>query len=372
MRQLRYDYRDIACAPGIAWSYRKMYLAFRGIVLAWFVYDVFAYLALLFIPSARALGPTGLFRYHELFPCIMTHPVTAPALVIWIAGLVSAAYILLSAASSVCMIAFEDLRGNDIVQPAEARSFIRARRPSIILPVFAPIIALSAAVVFAVMAGLVVRIPWIGPPVFALSLPVMFVMALAGVFSLWMLLNASGIVPSVAGTTGEDALEVLMESALTVLGRPLKTIAYTMFGKLITLVSTAVFACAVLAALVLIHALSAVSGGFVYGEMFTVSLYRIPFLMQSDTLIGTLILLGRMYILPLPVDTLNSSLPVLGAGWIMGILHLLVISLIFSYAFSCFYCTQAILYLIIRRQRSGDDLRERIPRMSLERNSGTS
>ncbi|MCD6308033.1 MAG: hypothetical protein J7M24_03450 [Candidatus Latescibacteria bacterium] len=361
MQTLRFDYRDILLSPRLAWSFRKMSASLRGIFAAWAVYDIAAYLGLLLIPSARALGIVGLFRRYEFFPCVIPHNPGPAAFTVWIAGLAAASYILLMTAAAVARIAFENLRGNDICQASEARVFIRGRRLSVLVPAVVPGGVFVLAAVAATAAGIVGRIPQAGVIIVAiLSIPLFF-LALTGVFALIVFLYAPALVPAVAASSGEDALEVLIEIWLTTLGRPVRTFFLTIFTELVTLLSTALLFIVSIGAVYFLYTLLGAVMGFAWYEVFTVSLYRIPFLMNSDFCVRLLISLARTAWFPYLVDTSQSAMAVQAAGWLIGISALFVLAWIASYAFSCFYCSQVIVYLIIRKRLSGDDLRLKVP-----------
>jgi len=357
MQTLRFDYRDILLSPRLAWSYRKMSASLRGIVAAWAVYDIAAYLGLLLIPSGRALGIVELFRRYEFFPCVIPHKPGPAALILWIAGLAAASYILLMTAAAVARIAFEDLRGNDICQASEARAFIRKRRLSVLIPTVVPGAVFVLVAVAVVVAGIVGRLPLAGVIVVALLSIPLFFLALAGIFALIVFLYAPALVPAVAASTGEDSLEVLIETCFTALGRPVRTICLTIFAKLITNLSTALLFIVSIGAVYFLYTLLGVVMGFAWYEVYTVSLYRIPFLMNSDFCVRFLISLARTTWFPYLIDTSQSAMAVQAAGWLLGISTLFVLAWIASYAFSCFYCSQVIVYLIMRKRLSGDDLR---------------
>ena len=70
MHVLLFTWLDIIKAPGLAWSIRKMNIAFRGIITAWAIYFIFTYAALMVTNTGRELGIVYLFRYFEYFPYI--------------------------------------------------------------------------------------------------------------------------------------------------------------------------------------------------------------------------------------------------------------------------------------------------------------
>ncbi len=68
MTELHFDFRDILKAPRLAWSLRKMHVAFRGIAIAWLLYIIMTYISLILTEVGQSTGFFILFRYFEFFP----------------------------------------------------------------------------------------------------------------------------------------------------------------------------------------------------------------------------------------------------------------------------------------------------------------
>lgn len=359
MEKLVFSYRDIGNAPRLAWSVRKMYISFRGIVLAWGIYIVFTYIALMFTQIRSEVGIVNLFRYFEFFPCLLT---TSPGFLswsIWIIGILISSCVLLLTATSVARIAFEDLRGNDIFHAKEALQFSGSQRFPIILSL---IILCFMSLLFPIsfsLTGILGRIPVLGELGVAFFSFPLFFWSLLGFFVFIVFIFGIALIPAIIACTGEDILEIIIQTFSSVFTQPLRLIVYEGVAKAV------MFFCAFIIAVVsflAIHSMNVTIGllmGYKYSEMLTIALYRLPYIMDSPPLVSTIIGLGELLVIPYIVDTVSVSPVIQVSGWILGISLLLIFTWLVSYLFSMFYSSQVLIYLAVRKHKNGDDLRQK-------------
>jgi hypothetical protein len=97
--------------------------------------------------------------------------------------------------------------------------------------------------------------------------------------------------------------------------------------------------------------------GNTLNELFTISLSRIPFLMESHVVLNGIYILNYLIGTPYIVDTSGASGVVHLSGWILGIGYLLVAAWIVSFAFSTFFSAQVLMYLTLYKRKEGKDIR---------------
>jgi len=362
MQALNFDYRDILKAPRLAWSVRKMYLSCRGILLAWGIYLMFSYAALFFTPARAESGIVELFRYFEFFPTVIPVSPGILAYCIWAIGIFLSLCVLVVTATAVASVAFEDLSGNEVFQVKDALTFSRKHGLTAVVSLL--ILGLLVLLFLATFgaAGIIGRIPALGKLLVALmSLPLFF-WALLGTFVFVVFVFGCMLVPAIVSCTGEDVLEILIQIFSTVFKQPLRLIWYEIVARIVVVVSTGILIFLSLLSFQGMYVIIGYCMGHTFSEILTIALYRIPYLLDSQVLAALIITFAEMPWFPYIADTAMSSTGVHVAGWILGISQLLVLAWIVSYCFSCFTCSQVLVYLAIRKQQNGDDLREkRVP-----------
>jgi hypothetical protein len=345
---------DLLKAPRLAWSIRKMQAGMRGLLAAWGAYLVFSYAALAASPL-RAGGVIELFRRFEFFPFLPRESGGVLALGLWYFGIGLALCIIIDTAVAVSAIAVEDFRGNILFQTAEAIRFAKSRR-SVALVSMAALALLPLPFLggFAA-AGLVVRIPVIGPFALALFSIPLFVWGLAAVAVILVFIFGFFIVPAITAWSGDDILETVLQAFSLVWSRPVKFILLQIAARLIAAFAAVLLGFLSLASVLLALMAIASFAGNTMNEIFTVALYRFPGLMDSERALSAVIGLSISLGTPFIADTTAVSASVRIAGWIMGSSMLLVCLWIASYGFSTFFVSQAVIYRVLRPARGGDE-----------------
>jgi len=344
---------DLLTAARLAWSIRKMHAAVRGLLIAWGIYVVFTYAALA-TGAARGEGFVSLFRNFEFFPFLPVQYAGVLSLAVWIVGIIAAVCTALLAAVSVSAVAVEDLRGNLMFQTVEAIRFARKQR-STVLAVMGALALLSLLFVAGcAVAALVGRIPVFGELALAVAALPLFFWALAGAAVILVFLFGFVTVPAIIAWTGEDALETLLQAFSLVWSRPVKFLLLQIAARIITAISMLLLGLLCFGALLLILFTAAPIAGFKLNELFTIALYRIPGLMDSELALRVIYFLCTSLGTPCIVDTTTVSTTVQTAGWILGVSSLLALAWIASYGFSVFYSAQVIIYRVLTPGKGGE------------------
>ena len=339
--------RDLMRAPALAWSIRKMHAGFRGLLAAWAVYIVFTYAALVSSPL-RDAGFLGLFRRFEFFPFLPCQGGGFLPPAIWYLGIALSICTIILTAISVTSIAVEDLRGNIMFQTRDAFRFTRTHRStalvSLVVLAMLPLVFIAG---FAV-AGLVCRLPVVGPLALAVAALPLFFWGLAAAAVTLVFLFGLVNVPVITAWSGEDVLETVLQAFSLVWSRPVKFLLLQVAARLITAVSVFLLGLLVLgAALLGLATLTAVAGCTV-NELFTIALYRFPMVMDSEYAIRVISTLSAAIGTPFIADTTAVPATVRAAGWIAGFSMLLAWLWIASYGFGTFFSAQAIIYRVLR------------------------
>lgn len=347
MRVLSFDLRGLAGIPGLAWSLRKMYVAFRGILIAWGIYLLCAYMALFVSPAGKA-GPVSVFRFFEFFPYPPAGYTGIAGYALWLAGIVIALSVMLSAAASVSRLALDDLDGNAV--PPSSRIDSRGgmfRTP--VVPAMASLATLFLVFILgAMLAAEVGRIPGFGElALAAVSLPLFF-WGLLGVVVLITFLFGFNIMPAIAARGDEDVLETVIQVFSIVWRRPFRFLFYQIAARVVTLLSGVMLALLSLSALLMILTAAAPIMGFKANQIFTTALYRLPFVMDTRVFPEAVNALSGILGTPGIVDTTVVPLTVRVAGWMLGVSFLLAGAWVGSFVFSAFFSAQSLICLALR------------------------
>ena len=361
MQMLHFDYRDVLRAPRLAWSVRKLYVSFIGICIAWGVYLVFTYSALYITPFRKNIGMILLFRHFEFFPTIIS---TEPGIFSWImwgVGIVFALCILLFTAVSVARIAFEDLRGNDVFRIKEALQFARTHGVTVIISIAVLGLLCMVFPVTIVCFGLIGRIPFFGEFLLAILYLPFYLWGLLGITVFIVFLFGTVLIPAISACLGEDVLEIIIQTFSSFFLQPLRLICYEIVAKVVIIVSSFILFLISCLTLNMMYIILSIIMGSTFNEILTVALYRLPFVMESRSIVKAIIEWGEIVQIPYIVDTAMVSTTVQVAGWIFGLSQLIILTWIFSYFFCTVTSSQVLIYSAIRKHKNGDDLRLKGP-----------
>lgn len=357
MRTLYYNWRDIVPSPAYGWSYRKLVIAFRGIAVAWLLYAVFTYVALLLTDAGRDCGFLALFRHFELFPYIMPAEPGIASWIVWMAGFAAASVPLMVTAVAIARITFEDLRGNVVYQVSEATGFARKQLPAALAAMSVPLLVFVAMYTALSLSGLAGRIPVIGYVTVAIvSLPLLMLSFIA-VLAFVVFLAGCALVPAIAASTGEDALEILIQTVSCLFRETRRTVLFEMTAVAAASLGFIALSVLTLSAYHIMNVAIGLTMGIAYSGMLTISLYRLPYLMHSDMFVSTMTGLGDSIGIHYIIDTANAPVTVTLGGWILGAVSILAGALVISYVFSVWQSSQVVIYIALRKHKNGDDLR---------------
>ena len=357
MTELHFDFRDILKAPRLAWSLRKMHVAVRGIAIAWLLYIIMTYISLILTEVGQSAGFFTLFRYFEFFPWLPPSFGASWHYILYGAGIILALFTLLSTATALARITFEDVRGNDIFQAAEALQFARMHRSTVVVSICILLGIACAVPVSLVGWGLIGRLPVVGPVLFGISsIPVIF-WGLFGIAMIAVSIAGFHLVPAIVASLGEDVLETLIQSFSTVFSRPCRSLMPEITAYGVVAASTGILAAISIKAMLGTVFLCGQLFGGAFDELYTIALYRIPG--AVDFTLYTQRLFDYVPVLHPPnlTATISTCLSVRIAGWLTGLGGLFVLLWVLSYGLSCFSASQLLTYLVIRKHRDGKDLR---------------
>jgi len=355
MRGLSYSYRDPWRAPRMGASGKKIWVAFRGIVLGYLIYLIFGYAAHMMVGRS----PVRTWQMFRLFPLSPDGLGGNFASVVWAFGLIAGLLCLFVASVGVAKITYRELKGDDFYGGSDAwRYALEHGRSTIGAPVALGVLFLAAMLVVGII-GLAGRIPAIGPVLFGLLAFPAFLVALLGVFLLLALYLSFLYTPAVVGTTGEDALEGAIQAMGLLWAAPWRTVGYTVIAAAASIVATWVLAVIVRWALGLLgfaawgmgagyHALAA--GSLTYLP------HHVPYVADLLSMAFPPVLSDLLPRGPAVTAELEG-IAVIGS-FLGGVTLLGIVGLVKAYFVSCLVSGITASYLTLRRLKDGEDLLE--------------
>ena len=226
-----FDFRDIFRAGRVGFKGKKMMMHFLGLMLGYLIYEALTYLSLV------SSGAGAFWAKYGLRPvCFMeasasglplaTKIMMAIGCFIWII-----IYYLFSTA--VSKVAVEELRGDDFYSMKAALGFACKRWKSIFITMVALVGIFIFCLFFPSVVGLLDLIPGVeqaaehfGTPVTTfLTIPIYF-MGLFMVLVILALLFGLILIPAIVAVTGEDVFETIYELFSTIWNQPWRLIVY--------------------------------------------------------------------------------------------------------------------------------------------------
>ncbi len=341
--------RDAASCTRLGLGARKIWAGFRGLLLAWLTWDVFVYLGFLAAGADMAAQwsasrllplPSGLF-WSGAVPVALL-----------VVGVLLVIYVLMRTSLAISWMTFRQLGGDNFYSGPGAAAFVRAHSAPLLAVPLLLVMALLVAFGVALVAGLISRIPAVGPVLVALGAVPMWGMMLLATLTIVALLVGIRLVPVVVACTGGDTFEAVFELFSTLTSRTWLMFRYLVVACLTVLLGGLVFLLFSSAAMALLAWAVGLGAG--------------------DAGLGAAMAAGPRLLAPevLPYFSRVISVPGVpeGAAWggaagvIAGLSGTAVLLVLLSFLLSSSTSAWTVTYLGLRRSRDGVDLLERAAR----------
>lgn len=346
VHKLRFDVRDVPACARYGLSARKMWIFFKAMLFAWASWIIFVYLGYL------AAGESLAARWSSgrLLPL--------PAGVFWeswasvvllIVGLLLAVVAILLAQLKTCKVTFEQIRGDDFFSGKDAARFCRSHYKPVLATPLILLVGLAIAFGGALLFGLIISIPSVGPIVGGLSVVFGWGKSLLVVLGGVAFLLSFIMVPAIVATTKGDIFESLFELFSTITSQSWRLFVYCLVAFVCRTLGLIVFALFSVGALAFMFG----SVSLVAGEAF-----------------GASVSTGLQTLAPEAVGAFSSLVYPVGPGaggqpWggVSGALCALSAAAIFlvllSYWLSSGCSGGTLIYLALRHKKDGEDLLQR-------------
>ncbi len=357
--QLRHSARDLLRAPRLALNAKQIGVQLRGLLLAYPLYFMTTYLALLL--SGQPVS--AIWDRYGLMPFFLpgNHLLEGTAAwVIFMAGVTAGVAILLVAGTAGSRIAYRELQGDSIYGLRDGWLFAWRNWRAVI---FSPVTLLGIAGLMLLLAmgmALLGKLPYVGELIFIGLFPLYLLGAMFTLLTIFALAVLLAFAPAIVATTEDDAMGAAFKAFAAAWGQFWRALLYPIGVKLL----------AVLALLALGWALT-------LGYHFVLAVFGADWLMGDK--LGPIMAWAEELVFPgyhawfsyipghsAPATALTSGLDAAAlSGWdaFTGSLMALVLGVVYlapvAYGLAVISAGQTLAYLAISWRLDGVNLLER-------------
>ena len=351
MVNLRFDFRDLFKAGRYAFSGKKMVVQFGGMTIWYVIYEILLYVSVLISGQVKEFW--SLFGLRPVSPLSDfsglqegVQPITYVAMGI---GLLVAFIIFFVTSTMVSKIALQQLRGDDFYSMRDSAGFARKQWKTIFGTFLGLIAILIFCIIWPVAVGLLGKIPAVGKVITMLSaflLVPAFMLGLLMVLVIVAFAVALFFVPSITACVGQDTFENIYQHFSIVWNQPWRIAVYEILliiwkafcVGVLTLISGVGFFLMLLPINLLI------------GEQLNEILWR------ADGWLGGIV--QQISYIPIsPAPEPHSTLLAI-AGMLMALTILFIIGFVLSYLASMACVGNTIIYVVLRKKISDENLLE--------------
>ncbi len=353
---LSFSYRDVWNSIKYSFSFKKLWVQLRGMLIGVLFYSVMAYIAL--ILSGFSFGE--IWYYWKFIPIPLAEPLSVAGwifLTLGIIGLVVSNYIH---SVAVAKITVEQLRGDEFYEIKDALKFAYKRGfPVITTP-------LSIAFVFAfiilggVILGLLGKIPYLGEIILLLAAIPAIVMCFFLVYLFLSFVLSLILSPSVVASTESDTFDTLFEVFSTLNEQPFRFILYQFYVSILSIFTTSIFAWALGRAVWIMNSVLGASWlmGAKYQAIKEAAMYFLPsspifvVLYPYFRFLGIGAILSPSFHLPAAGGLVNL------VGFFFGLGLYIMILLVVSQLINSYTIGTLVSYMVIAKRKDDIDLLE--------------
>jgi len=236
---LEFTYKDVFRAVRFGASPKQVWLAFRGILYAFFFYVIFSYAG--FLVSGWTFK--NIWQTYRFIPCpFYNAQLTWYGWLLWGIGALIVTFFYFVTLTAISKVTYERLRGDEFYEAKEAWKFaLKNWKGTFLSPIYL-IIFIAILILVGLVFGLVGRIPHVGQILIGLmSLPI-FGGAFFVVYLSIVLFVVSVIGPAIVATTESDTFDTLFEGFSVLYDQTWRFFLWEFILGLCTLLAMFVFA----------------------------------------------------------------------------------------------------------------------------------
>lgn len=356
MLELTFSVRDPWRAPRLGASGKKMWVAFKAIFYGYLAYLLLGYVACMLAGTSL----TETWRLCKLFPAAPSVEDGLIPLMVWDFGVVLAVMIVLIGSAGIAKITYRQLKGDNFYGRSDAwRYAMEHSRATVGTPLLLAVF-FSALCLALWILGWVASIPTVGPVILGISAIPAFIVALLGVYIALAFLASLHFGPPVIGSTGEDALEGVIQMFSLLWTVPWRTAGYAFVTVVTSVVAAYLLVTAGLIALSLIGGVVGSVIGSTFDSIAAGAVSYLPVKYPFTSAPPEWLWPGPIATMLPAVDAFKSepSGVLAVASFLGGVSLVVVMGVFLSFLLSCLSSGFTASYLALRRIKDGENLLE--------------
>ncbi len=353
--KLHYNYKDVPRAARFAFSAKKIYVQFLGLIVGTILYAIFAYIGFL----TSGISISEIWSGYHYIPVPIGEPLTFWGWFFVYLGLVLFAITQIFFGVAISKITYEQLKGDEFYEIKKALKFAFTQGKSAVFTPITILLVIVFILIGGVILGLIGKIPWLGELVLLLmSIPVVFTVVFI-VYLLFALALAYFLVVPIVAVTNSDTFDALFELFSTLNDQNWRFVGYEVFLYVIKPIAFGIFAWAIAKGLYIAHWV--LSAGWLMGEKFIrIEQAALSYLPEHPSLYGLepiLRILGADALL-YPTTVKALSIPEAVVGFFFGILLYLIIFVALSYWGVIHWVGNTLIFIVLAKKKDDIDYLE--------------
>lgn len=353
--KLHYNYKDVPRAARFAFSAKKIYVQFLGLVVGTILYSIFAYIGFL----ASGISISEIWSGYHYVPIPIGEPLSLWGWIFVYIGLVLFAITQIFFGVAISKITYEQLKGDEFYEIKKALKFAFTQGRSAVFTPITIILVIIFILIGGVILGLIGKIPWLGELVLLLmSVPVIFTVVFI-VYLLFALALSYFLVVPIVAVTNSDTFDALFELFSTLNDQNWRFVGYEAFLYVIKPIAFGIFAWAIAKGIYIAHWV--LSAGWLMGDKFIkieqAALSYLPEHPTLYTLEPILRVLGADALL-YPTQVNNIAIPQAIVGFLFGILLYFIIFVALSYWGAIHWVGNTLIFIVLAKKKDDIDYLE--------------
>ncbi|MDQ1328305.1 MAG: hypothetical protein QG641_1590 [Candidatus Poribacteria bacterium] len=347
-----FDFRDIFRAGRMGFKGKKMFMHFLGLIFGYIVYEVLTYVSLI---NSDVIS--SFWRTYGLCPVFLISWKSSiilplPTIIMMIIGAIVWIIIYLLFNTAVSKVAIEELRGDDFYSMKGAFKFAFKNAKSIYVTILGLIGIFLFCLLLPSLVGIFDLIPKIelvakhfGTPLTAFLTIIVYFLGLFMVLTIIACLFGLLLIPAIIAVTGEDTFETIYQLYSTIWNQPWRLFIYNKLVWFVAILGFSIFAVISIIGLYIAYLPSMVlarQDTFYFADVIAraLKIINVSYLVNTSSALN-----------PMPW-TLDL------ATFFMFVSFIMIIAIIIAYPLSVMSCGYTIIYVILRKKTTDENMLE--------------
>ncbi|MDQ1317514.1 MAG: hypothetical protein QG588_1166 [Candidatus Poribacteria bacterium] len=347
-----FDFRDIFRAGRMGFKGKKMFMHFLGLIFGYIVYEVLTYVSLI---NSDVIS--SFWRTYGLCPVFLISWKSSiilplPTIIMMIIGAIVWIIIYLLFNTAVSKVAIEELRGDDFYSMKGAFKFAFKNAKSIYVTILGLIGVFLFCLLLPSLVGIFDLIPKIelvakhfGTPLTAFLTIIVYFLGLFMVLTIIACLFGLLLIPAIIAVTGEDTFETIYQLYSTIWNQPWRLFIYNKLVWFVAILGFSIFAVISIIGLYIAYLPSMVlarQDTFYFADVIAraLKIINVSYLVNTSSALN-----------PMPW-TLDL------ATFFMFVSFIMIIAIIIAYPLSVMSCGYTIIYVILRKKTTDENMLE--------------